>query len=136
MFLQKRMLSTIACVVMNLPFIANADPSLTTTNNTNYNSAVKVISSPIKPCSGQIGEYTPAHQEKTTTWNNVKILCLGSGSLCRAEIYMTKDCTGAAVAVASLDLSNPNVTVEQILNSSYNITANGTHVFLNMTSHG
>src|SRR3989344_922325 len=103
MLLKKTALIGAAIALINLPLYANAT-SLTTINNTDEFSAVRVTSGTVHPCSGTpSGQYTPPRDSQgnpgklETPWAIVKFLCMTSGSVCTADIYMTKDCTGPVI---------------------------------------
>lgn len=134
MFLKKTILLGAAFVIINLPLISKA-AELTTLNNTNETSAVKITSNVTKVCSGLFPNgATLPHQKLSTPWPLVNFLCSGSGSICTADIYATKDCTGAVIASATLDLKNPNVTITQIYNPNYIVSGAGTTVTIDYAS--
>lgn len=133
MFLKKTALMGAALALLSMPLIANAD--LLTTNNTDEDSTVKVTSGKFHPCAGSIGQFTPAHGELRTPWGQVRGLCLSSGDICTADLYMTKDCTGPVVGVATLDLSKQTITAIYSLDPRYNFHVEGsTHVVLDYAS--
>jgi len=128
MFLKKIALLGAAIGIITLPLTANA-ATLITNNDTDEVSAVKITNSSGHLCSGYFpGGATPPHQTNSTAWSIVTFLCGGSGSVCTADIYATKDCSGAVIASASLDLQNPNVTITQIYNPRYAVSGSGTTV--------
>lgn len=129
MFLKKAVLIGAAVTLVSMPLLAQA-AELTTVNNTNEFSSVKVTSGSLHPCSGGAGQYTPPKSTLVTSWSLVSFLCMTSGNLCTADIYVTKDCSGAPIAAAQLDLANQNVAVTANYNQEYNVTASGTTVTL------
>jgi hypothetical protein len=133
MVLKKIAFIGVAIALVNLPLYANA-ASLTTINNTDEFSSVRVTSGFIHPCSGDDGHYTKPRDTLETSWDVVKFLCMSSGSVCTADIYMTPNCTGEIVANASLDLNNPNVVVTSLNPKKYFIIAAGTTVTMNYAS--
>lgn len=123
--------ATLAGAVFALLSLSTQAAELTTTNNTDFDSTVKVTSGRFHPCAGSIGEYTPAHGERVTPWGQVRGLCLSSGDNCTADIYMTKDCSGPVIGVASMDLSHQKITMLVSLDPRYNFHLEGsTHVVL------
>lgn len=136
--LLKRMILKVATItLMSLSAVAFAAPDfLHTENFTDKDSTVYVTSS-IKPtCAGNLGNYTPKRNADGTPgtsdvkWFNVKALCFGSkDGKCKADIYMSKDCSGSVVAKSELDLSTGDVTiVSGTVDPGYDITAKGPSV--------
>lgn len=117
---------------LSLPLAAYAD--LTTTNNTNEDSTVKVTSNSTKPCAATFGEFTPAHTPdpgRPTKWGSVKLLCAQFSGTCTADIYMTKTCDSEVVATAALDLSKQEITITSVKSSKYEFLPSGSHLTIN-----
>lgn len=131
--MKKHTLIGAVVAALALPTVALAD--LTTHNNTNETSAVKVKSGIFtNACTGTVpGKLRSVAPPgvSSVNWDNVNSLCFRSGNTCTAEIYMTADCSGPAVATASLDLSSHVVTVQpQPATSKYKVEASGSDVYL------
>jgi hypothetical protein len=131
MLVKTLLLSTFIAVI-TVPAIANA--ALITTNNSAYDSAVKVTSGAFAgKCTGSLPppmqQYTPAHSTSTVDWSMVDVLCTGSGNLCSAEIYANINCTGSPIGTAVLDLANQVLTAKSLA-ANFAITAQGSHVYL------
>jgi len=111
-----------------LPLAAMAQ-NLVTVNNGNSTSAVKIVSGSLAgTCTGNIPfGSTPAHSTTQTPWLTVEGLCAGSGATCNAQVFMTKDCSGAPVADVTLTLANGNITSDnsEVTTGPYSVTING-----------
>lgn len=115
MMLKKSALFGMALAIASLPLIAHAD--LRTTNHTPKDSTVRVKHS--GACAGAFGKYTPASVggvagESDVRWGEVQALCLGSGSVCSALIYMSKDCSGPVYAEANVNLQTKTVSITSV----------------------
>ncbi len=130
MLRKKTALLAAVVALFSLP-LAHAD--LLTTNYTNEDSTVKITSGKFKPCAGLIGQFTSAHGELLTPWGQVRGLCLSSGNMCTAEVYMTKDCTGPVVGYAAMDLGRQYVTTLYSIDAKYKFSispTDNTHILL------
>ncbi|EKD73370.1 MAG: hypothetical protein ACD_45C00342G0003 [uncultured bacterium] len=127
--LKKTTLIGSVIALFSLPVIASAN--LDTINNTNEDSAVRITSNILKPCSGSTGHYTPAHGESQTTPLQVRLLCTKTSGICTADMYPSKDCSGEKIATVSIDLSTLAVNVDQIYDTHYVITSTESKVEIN-----
>jgi len=122
MHLKKALLGTILAI-STLPLIANA--GLHTYNYTNEDSSVRVTSGTIKPCSMDAGVYTPKMNpdgtpgESNVNDTSINLLCKTSTSICTADVYPTKNCTGDPVGYATLNLTTKTVTNVTSVNPKY-----------------
>lgn len=99
-------------------------------NNTNRDSTCFIND---KMCSNKLGEggITRAHKPNTISDLTVKIACTGHQSNCKADVYMTDNCSGEKIATVILDTSKGiqsvtmNTTEYQISGSGFNISLDG-----------
>lgn len=111
----------------------SAYAGLQTFNYTDEDSAVKVTSGTVHPCSGSGGVYTPRRNAdgtpgtSTAKDNEIKLLCLTSkNNVCTAQIYADKYCNGTPIGNASLDLTKNVVTSVISTNPRYVFENGGT----------
>lgn len=127
--LKKSALLGMALAIASLPMITHAD--LVTTNNTRLDSTVRVKHS--GACAGSFGKYTPAGQTRDVRWGEVQALCLGSGNICSALVYMSRDCSGPIHAEANVNLQTKTVTVTSVSPTSpYKFTVGPEAAHLNI----
>lgn len=139
MFFKKTLLVGSVLATLSFSALAQAAEGLTTVNKTKSISAVRILTGRLaNTCTGNPpppipAQYTMPGETKTVGWTPVGILCNGSpGGICKAEIHMTKNCSGPAVAVAELNI--PAKIVQNVVNkpaSGYNVTASGATVYFN-----
>ncbi|OGT31106.1 MAG: hypothetical protein A3E87_04285 [Gammaproteobacteria bacterium RIFCSPHIGHO2_12_FULL_35_23] len=116
MKIKSLILSTAAAVLLAGTSLAMADNVLTTTNNSNDYSSVKV--GPL--CSGTLGQWTgPGQPQTKTPWAIVTSLCGKSTGSCNATLYLDpttvgKTCGGSSATV-SMDLSSGNISAPSSL---------------------
>lgn len=130
-------LKVASITLMSFSVVAFAAPdNLHTDNFTDEDSTVYVTSS-IKPtCAGSLGNYTPKRNADGTPgtsnvqWYKVKALCFGSkDGICKADVYMSKDCSGPVVAKSELNLGSGDVTIVQgSVDAKYDVTGKGPNV--------
>ena len=124
----KLFIATLALISM--PLIANA--SLDLYNYTNEDSTVRVTSGSIKPCSSDLGVYTPKASPNGEPGNKfvkdseISGLCITSkDKTCTADIYNSNNCTGQVVGQASLSLNSKSVTSIVVTDSRYSFEVEG-----------
>lgn len=105
-----------------LPITSHADVQLT--NNTNEYATGRLNSS---PCSSSIGErgIVPPNSQISVPYAVLPLYC-GVFSNCEAYVFMNKDCSGKAVAKATINAVKG--TIESFKNldpEHYTISANG-----------
>lgn len=111
---------------MILPVVATAGllgSDLIIQNNTNQYSTSKIRGM----CSTQIlgaNGISDPHKPHTTTAVQLALACLGQANDCKAEVYMTNNCSGpkAADVVFSTSIGVKSFTVTD---SRYSMSANG-----------
>lgn len=125
-----------------LSFSMASHANIHTYNYVNENSTVKVLSTGF--CAGKIPpfyKYTPAGTatqpgESDASQNEINIIC-NKQNPCAAEIHMTKDCSGSAVAIAQVDgvgTMTHTVKIIKIIDARYkDTTAVGSTVTLRKT---
>lgn len=116
-------------IAMSLPVIAMATP-LTIVNNTNQDST-SIINNGM--CSNALGPsgITRAHQTNVVPDVVLQNACFFTPENCRADIYMTNNCTGPKVATAMFSLKRgitgitgftPNYAL--VMNGSFGLIMN------------
>lgn len=130
------------------PLVAQA-ADLVTTNYTHEFSTVSVTSTTPNRCAGTVPppftrKFTPPASSNGTPGTSrasqaeVNLLCgriLPTVHTCTALIYMTANCTGPAVARATMNLDSPNFGITTITptaeGSKYKISGSGLSVVIN-----
>jgi hypothetical protein len=116
----------LATSLVSLPALAQAD--LTITNKTSHDSASIINGG---ACSstflGDIG-VTKAGQKNTISSFMLKIACYGHTTACRADVFMTRDCSGEKAGTVILDVVNGVVSVTNA--AGYEISASGFDITL------
>jgi|SRR5579872_2617804 len=134
MLLKKIALIGTSLVVSALPVLVSATtaPALTTTNNTDEYSTVKIQSS--GRCSSDFGKVTRPHSTLTTSQADVKVICGKLSGSCAADLYATPDCDktgGKPLTTLTIDVSSLNVTPPHTETDRYVIDASGSNVNIN-----
>jgi hypothetical protein len=115
--------------LLALPVLANA--TLTTFNNTDFDSTVKVTSNSHKWCAAKVPplyKYTPRHGKSTASLLEVRALCGALSGPCTADIYLNLDCTGSPIATVRIDIASQNVIDRTPLDNNYKVTWQGSTV--------
>jgi len=80
---------------------------LTLDNQTNFPSTSKLIigSGQNGVCSNAYGDLgiTQPHKDKKISKAMLDMICMGHGKKCRADVYLTDDCSGTPVALIVYD---------------------------------
>ncbi len=96
--------SILAVGTISLSSLALASPSLTIHNNTDFPSTVVTNDN---ACSSGIpnGEgVTPKHDSRTIDGKKVRAACILNTKRCKADVYLSDNCTGAVIATAYFDV--------------------------------
>lgn len=119
--LKKTMLVSLI-VAISSPFLASA-ADLTIVNNTNRDSTSVINHG---ACSTILGSHgiTPAHSTNVVPSKIVTFACLLNRSNCRADVYMTNNCSGPVIATASFDV-NSGIKSIDILDPSFTVSYSG-----------
>ncbi len=135
--------SILLAIMITLSSTANA--ALQTYNYTDEDSSVRVTSGRAKPCSNTAGKYTPRRNPdgspgvSSANNNEITLLCITTvGDTCTADIFASRDCSGAKVGEAGLSLSKKSVSWVTSTNAKYVFTSEngGTVLKVNYpTSH-
>lgn len=101
--MKKRFMKNLIIAVLALPVVATATP-LTIINNTNHDSTSIINGG---ACSNSLGPagVTKAHSTNLVLDIVIKHICRFTPKNCRADIYMTNNCTGPVVGTAVLDIN-------------------------------
>jgi hypothetical protein len=96
MFVKKILLTGIATIGLSFSFLAHAE--LTVSNQTNQPSTSRIndgyCSTDILGADG----ITPPHTSKPIEDWKIDLACMGNYENCKADIYMTNNCTGPAIS--------------------------------------
>lgn len=106
----------------SMPLIAQA-ADLTIVNNTNRDSTSVINNG---ACSTILGEHgiTRAHSTNVVPSMTVAFACLMNRSNCRADVYMTNNCSGPVVATAFFDVKTGIKSVT-MYDNSYAVSGGG-----------
>ena len=118
---------------MGMACSAFAASELTIVNNTNYDSTSKINGG---MCSNDIpeamgGGVTKAHQTKKVPGTAIGFACFGHSSDCKADVFMTNDCSGSIVATVIFDTKKgiqsitPKSTEFTVSGSGFNVALSG-----------
>lgn len=94
-----------SALTIGLSFIsmqAYAAQSLTIVNNTNQDSTSRINGGLCSTVFGADG-VTKAHSTHVVGDKIIALACVGNSSNCKAEIYMTNNCSGPVVGTAVFD---------------------------------
>lgn len=107
-----------------------AAQALTIVNNTNQDSTSKINGGLCSTVFGSDG-VTKAHSTHVVSDKIVALACMGNSSNCKADIYMTNNCSGPVIATAVFD-TNTGVKSIDVVSDIYkfgigpfNITIDG-----------
>lgn len=118
---------------MGMSFSAFAGSDLHIFNNTKYDSTSKINDG---MCSKDIpeslgGGVTKAGEKKTVPSKAIGFACFGHSSDCKADVYMTADCSGPIVSTVMFDTSKgiksitPKSTEFTVTGSGFDVQLNG-----------
>lgn len=114
------------CSATALSYAANG---LTIVNNTDEDST-SIINDGM--CSNKLtGGVTKAHSTNVVSGTIVSLACFGHASDCKAEVYMTNDCSGDKIATVMFDTKTGiksvamNTNQYQVSGSGFNIQLDG-----------
>jgi hypothetical protein len=127
MFVKKTIATTLFTLGLSLPLFAHAE--LVIDNDTNQPST-SIINSGF--CSTTIlGDdgITPAKTKKTIPDWQIDLACIGDTDNCRADVYMTNDCTGDVITSVIFSTSTGIKSVTTPING-YTITYSAFYVKL------
>lgn len=122
-------LSLLAISASSISIYAGAT-DLTIVNNTNQDSTSYINGSPV--CSSYIPYgITRAHSTNGIPEDTIAMACMADTVNCKADVYMTPDCTGPVVATVIFDINQgiksitPRSSAYQINGGGFYITING-----------
>lgn len=103
--------------------------SLTIVNNTDLQST-SIINNGI--CSSQLGNdgITQPHSTHVINDKIIALACFGNTNNCRADVYMTNNCSGSLIATVTFDTK---IGIKAIKNYSakYNFTNDAFNIIIN-----
>jgi hypothetical protein len=94
-----------------------AAQSLTIMNNTNQDSTSRINGGLCSTVFGSDG-VTKAHSTHVVDSKLVALACMGNSSNCKAEIYMTNNCSGSVVGTAIFD-TNTGIKSIDVTSDTY-----------------
>lgn len=112
--------------LLSIPMISFAD--LTITNNTNLDST-SIINRGLCSATLPTGGVTKAHTTNVISSFNLGLACVRDQRNCKADVYMTNNCTGPIIATVILDTKTGIKSVE-MKDENYTITADKFKVVL------
>lgn len=116
----KKIIAASIITALSIPALAQA-ADLTIVNNTNQTSTSMINGTSCSSALGDIGITAP-HSQSTIPSSKVNLACIANPTNCRADVYMTNNCTGSSVAVVIFDTKTGIKSVSMIDNS-YAISA-------------
>lgn len=130
--MKTRILSTLAAATLAiLPVIAQAD--VTIVNNADANATVEVPHYPT--CTGP-NPNGIIYKKTFKTLPDVMVnrICKNHETACVAFVYMSEDCSGAAIAKVTLNIPANNINVENYGIDGYTVAASGNTVIIEKPS--
>lgn len=129
--LNRFFINTLAtAAIASAPLMAQAG-SLTVVNNTDHDSTTITNSHKPNPmCSANLpgGKgITRAHTTNVIPENTVNIACIKDKQNCKADVYMTNNCSGPMIATVIFDIKSGIKSVT-MLNDKYNISGSGFYI--------
>lgn len=122
MFIKKTAQIAASIIIAALPFTASA-AGLTIDNQTDFDSTSVLNNGACSTILGSDG-ITKAHTRKTVSESKIRLACIGHWSNCKAEVYMSNNCTGPVVATAYFD-TKTGLKKETIQNHSDKFVIDG-----------
>lgn len=131
MSLKKTFLSSLLMVGLSLPLFAQAN-DLTITNNTDQDSTSRINQG---MCSKDIlGPNGITYKHSTRVIKNVqiKVACMAKPEDCKADVYMTNNCTGNVITTISYSVTKGILGhtpvldgYELTIDNAFKVTLNG-----------
>lgn len=122
-------LSGLLFASLTLPVLSHAN-ALTIRNNTNFDSTSKINDG---PCSSSIlgaKGVTKAHSTNVISDKMILLACYANRSNCKADVFMTNNCSGPQIATVVFDV-NTGVKSVSMQSNNYTISAQGFSITLN-----
>ncbi len=108
-----------------LPIIASAS-DLTLVNNTNRDSTSVINNGVCSTILGSAG-VTKAHTTNVVPESKINMACILNRTNCKADVYMTNNCSGKVVATVTMDTKS-GVKAVAMKDNTYKIMAQGFRV--------
>lgn len=121
MSIKKIITIIITAGMTSLPLAAQA--GLTIVNNTSKDST-SIINDGM--CSNSLsGGVTKAHSTNKVSDIVIGIACLGHSSNCKADVYMSNDCSGDKVSTVMFDTKKGIYNIENVDETRYKVSGSG-----------
>ncbi|OGT56455.1 MAG: hypothetical protein A3F14_02585 [Gammaproteobacteria bacterium RIFCSPHIGHO2_12_FULL_43_28] len=110
----------LAIGISSVSSLVSANP-LVLVNDTNFDSTSIINNGACSTIMGDTG-ITKAHTTNTVSEMKIKLACLANATDCKADIYMTNNCTGPKVAAMYFDTKTGiKADKTEIYDHTYNI---------------
>lgn len=123
----KSIFTSLIALGFTFPIIAQGG-DLSIINNTNYDSTSIINEGACSTLLGEIGT-TRAHNSNVIPEYVVNMACLLNQKNCRADVYLTNNCTGPVIATVFLD-TKTGVKSWTVNDATYHIEASGFSISL------
>lgn len=129
MEMKYKVLSLLGISIGSFSLLAFADTLNVASDLLFINNTDKFVTSKLNDgiCSSKIpgGSPTSPHtQKKVPAWQ-VELGCTGHAEACKADVYITKDCTGQNIGTVVLNTKTNQVISINMHSTSYNISKSG-----------
>lgn len=126
--LRKLIVSAVGLLMMGTSLLANANPDLMIRNKTQcYSTLVTNHGACSTILGSDIGVANP-NSDHPVAGKYVRIACMLNQHNCTADLYLTNNCKGPAVATVTFDIDTGIKTVQNH-NSDFNVTVSSTAPF-------
>jgi len=119
MFSKKNIAYVVALLAMGTMVNAAQAADLTISNQTQHDSTCVINDGACSTILGESGVTHP-HQTNVISSNKIKFACLLNRSNCKADVYMTANCTGPKIATVIFD-TNSGIKTTTMYDNSYAI---------------
>ena len=145
MSVKKTIIMGLVAMGVGVPMLAQAAMDLYITNNTKNDSTIIANTGACSTLLGEAGITRSGEQNHQVPENKVGLACSASilkKTDCKADVYMTSNCTGPVVATVYFDIQKDKsgkyvgsglrpVKPEDIKDKSYTVIGSGLNVIIN-----
>lgn len=124
---KKKIVGLTITAIISLPMLSFAG-DLTLVNDTNRDSTCVINNGACSTILGSSG-VTKAHTTNTVAESKINLACILNRSNCKADVYMTDNCSGPIVGTVILD-TKTGIKSVQMHDASYTITGSAFSVTL------
>ena len=128
MFNKKCFSVVMIAIGMGAAGIAAAKSDLTIINNTNYDSTSIINNGACSTILGDSG-ITRAHSTNVVSAMKIAMACFTNPANCKADVYMTANCSGPVVATVIFD-TKTGIKSKTVYDQSFVLTGGGFHIIL------